>query len=41
MDAPIGIFDSGVGAHYPLADAAQAHRDLEARATTGSIALMT
>ncbi|GAA3039583.1 quinone oxidoreductase [Gordonia defluvii] len=30
-----------VGAHYPLADAAQAHRDLEARATTGSIALMT
>ncbi len=30
-----------VGAHYPLADAAQAHRDLESRVTTGSIALMT
>ncbi|GAB09413.1 NADPH--quinone reductase [Gordonia araii NBRC 100433] len=29
-----------VGAHYPLADTAQAHRDLESRATTGSIALM-
>ena len=29
-----------VGARYALADAAQAHRDLESRATTGSIALM-
>ncbi|MFT4199121.1 quinone oxidoreductase family protein [Gordonia sp. (in: high G+C Gram-positive bacteria)] len=30
-----------VGARYPLCDAAQAHRDLEARKTTGSIALVT
>ncbi|NLU81218.1 quinone oxidoreductase [Rhodococcus sp. HNM0569] len=29
-----------VGARYPLADAARAHRDLEARATTGSIVLI-
>lgn len=29
-----------VGARYPLSDAAQAHCDLESRATTGSIALM-
>ncbi|MDI9916895.1 quinone oxidoreductase [Rhodococcus sp. IEGM 1379] len=29
-----------VGAEYPLADAAQAHRDLESRATTGSIVLI-
>ena len=29
----------GVDRRYPLADAAQAHRDLEARATTGSIVL--
>jgi len=28
-----------VGARYPLADAAQAHRDLEGRRTTGSIVL--
>ncbi|GED98080.1 quinone oxidoreductase family protein [Gordonia crocea] len=28
-----------VGAHYRLADAAQAHRDLESRKTTGSIVL--
>ena len=26
----------GVGGRYPLADAAQAHRDLESRTTTGS-----
>ena len=30
-----------VGARYPLAEAAQAHRDLEGRGTTGSIALTT
>ncbi|NEW50428.1 quinone oxidoreductase [Nocardia cyriacigeorgica] len=29
-----------VGATYPLADAAQAHRDLEGRTTTGSIVLL-
>ncbi|KOS55305.1 quinone oxidoreductase family protein [Rhodococcus rhodochrous] len=29
-----------VGARYPLAQAAQAHRDLEARRTTGSIVLL-
>jgi NADPH:quinone reductase len=28
-----------VGAHYPLRDAAQAHRDLQARKTTGSLVL--
>jgi NADPH2:quinone reductase len=29
-----------IGAEYPLAEAAQAHRDLEARKTTGSIVLL-
>lgn len=29
-----------VGGHYPLADAAQAHRDLQGRKTTGSIVLV-
>jgi NADPH:quinone reductase len=29
-----------IGASYPLAEAAQAHRDLEARKTTGSIVLL-
>jgi NADPH2:quinone reductase len=29
-----------VGGHYPLADAAQAHRDLQGRKTTGSIVLL-
>jgi NADPH:quinone reductase len=29
-----------IGARYPLADAARAHRDLEARETTGSVVLM-
>lgn len=29
-----------VGGHYPLADAAQAHRDLQGRRTTGSIVLL-
>jgi NADPH:quinone reductase len=29
-----------VGASYPLAEAAQAHRDLEARRTTGSVVLL-
>ena len=30
-----------IGATYALADAAQAHRDLEARKTTGKLLLMT
>jgi NADPH2:quinone reductase len=29
-----------IGQRYPLADAAQAHRDLEARKTTGSTVLI-
>ncbi|MCI4676095.1 quinone oxidoreductase family protein [Candidatus Mycolicibacterium alkanivorans] len=29
-----------IGGHYPLADAAQAHRDLQGRKTTGSIVLV-
>ncbi len=35
-----GTLDVRVGHTYPLADAAQAHRDLEARLTTGSVALL-
>jgi NADPH2:quinone reductase len=30
----------GIGARYPLADAARAHRDLESRATTGKLLLV-
>jgi NADPH2:quinone reductase len=29
-----------IGARYPLADAAEAHRDLEARRTTGATLLL-
>ncbi len=36
-----GLVAIQVGKTYPLAEAAQAHRDLEARATTGSIVLLT
>ena len=36
-----GQIRASVGAVYPLADAAEAHRDLEARRTTGSILLAT
>lgn len=35
-----GTLDIRVGATYPLADAARAHRDLESRRTTGSIVLL-
>lgn len=35
-----GIVRIPVNQHYPLADAAQAHRDLEARKTTGSTVLV-
>ncbi|OYD70031.1 quinone oxidoreductase family protein [Rhodococcus sp. OK302] len=35
-----GTLNIRVGAEYRLADAAQAHRDLESRATTGSIVLI-
>ncbi|MEV0080080.1 quinone oxidoreductase [Nocardia neocaledoniensis] len=35
-----GTLNLRVGATYPLADAAQAHRDLAARKTTGSIVLL-
>ena len=34
-----GDLDFRVSAEYPLADAAQAHRDLQERKTTGSIVL--
>ncbi len=34
-----GELNVRVGAVYPLADAAAAHRDLEARVTTGSVVL--
>jgi NADPH2:quinone reductase len=35
-----GTIDVTVGQHYPLADAAQAHRDLEGRKTIGSTVLV-
>lgn len=35
-----GTLQVRVGAEYPLAEAARAHRDLEARRTTGSIVLL-
>jgi NADPH:quinone reductase len=34
-----GTINVTVGAHYPLKDAAQAHRDLESRRTVGSVVL--
>jgi NADPH2:quinone reductase len=36
-----GKLDVRIGARYPLHQAAQAHRDLEARATTGKLLLTT
>ncbi|WP_156161992.1 zinc-binding dehydrogenase, partial [Nocardia vulneris] len=35
-----GSLQIRIGATYPLAEAEQAHRDLEARKTTGSIVLL-
>jgi len=35
-----GALTVRVGGSYPLADAAQAHRDLESRTTTGSLVLL-
>ena len=35
-----GVIAPSISARYPLADAAQAHRDLEARRTTGSLLLL-
>ena len=35
-----GTITVTVGAHYPLADAADAHRDLQGRKTTGSVVLI-
>ena len=35
-----GKLKASIGATYPLADAAQAHRDLEARKTTGKLLLL-
>ncbi|BDE04831.1 alcohol dehydrogenase [Vulcanimicrobium alpinum] len=35
-----GKLKASIGAAYPLADAAQAHRDLEARKTTGKLLLL-
>jgi NADPH2:quinone reductase len=34
-----GAITATVSARYPLADAAQAHRDLQARKTVGSVVL--
>jgi NADPH:quinone reductase len=34
-----GTLQSHIHARYPLADAAQAHRDLESGATTGKLVL--
>jgi len=34
------VLDIRVGARYPLSHAAEAHRDLEARRTTGSSVLV-
>jgi NADPH2:quinone reductase len=44
-DELFGVMESGavrisVNQRYPLAEAAQAHRDLEARLTTGSTVLL-
>lgn len=38
--AASGALDVRIGARYPLADAAQAHRDLEGRKTTGKVLLV-
>ena len=35
-----GTVKANIGATYPLAEAARAHRDLEARRTTGSLVLI-
>ena len=35
-----GVLKIEIGQSYPLKDAAQAHRDLEARRTTGSTVLL-
>jgi len=35
-----GTLDVRVGARYPLADAAEAHRALEGRRTTGKVLLV-
>jgi NADPH2:quinone reductase len=42
---PFGLIEDGrltieIGGRYPLAEAARAHRDLEARATTGELLLL-
>jgi NADPH2:quinone reductase len=38
--AASGDLDVRIGARYPLADAAEAHRALEARKTTGKVLLV-
>jgi NADPH2:quinone reductase len=35
-----GSIQVTVGGHYPLAEAARAHEDLQGRRTTGSIVLL-
>jgi len=35
-----GALDVRIGARFPLADAAEAHRALEGRATTGKVLLV-
>ena len=39
-DRRAGSITITVGGHYPLAEAARAHRDLQGRKTTGSIVLL-
>ena len=40
VDLTNGTLAVRVGATYPLAEAAQAHRDLEGRLTTGKVLLL-
>jgi len=35
-----GVLNVSIGQRYPLADVAQAHRDLESRRTSGSTVIL-